>query len=179
MADKPPVHTVKTDAGWGNRRAGSNRVAKRFDPKSEVLKAARQTSSKTEHVIHNMVGKTASRLSWPAGEHQVEGREGVGEVRLRLELESDRPGEQGDVGLAARPIVEERRQRSSSNRSRGDVCQVLVVEVGGDTIERLAKAVPGAQGGFEAAEQFDGGHVSSEVSWSYRRRYSAYPISSM
>lgn len=40
---KKPVHTVKHEDGWANRRAGAKRVSKTFDTKAEARQAGRQS----------------------------------------------------------------------------------------------------------------------------------------
>lgn len=71
MADKRPVHTVKTDNGWGNRRAGSGRISKEFGTKAEAEKAGRTTAknSKTEHISHGRDGKIGGRRSYGNDPH--------------------------------------------------------------------------------------------------------------
>ncbi len=66
MADKRPIHTVKTDNGWGNRRAGSDRLSKEFDTKAEAEKAGRRTAERsgTEHLSHKRDGKIGERRSY-------------------------------------------------------------------------------------------------------------------
>lgn len=66
MADKRNVHTVKTDKGWGNKRAGGTRVDRHYETKSEAQSAGRDTAKKSgvEHLIHNKDGKIGSRNSY-------------------------------------------------------------------------------------------------------------------
>lgn len=66
MSDKRPVHTVKVEKGWGNKREGSDRVAKVYDTKKEAQEAGRDTAknSRTEHLIHNEDGRTGQRNSY-------------------------------------------------------------------------------------------------------------------
>lgn len=63
---KPPVHTVKTDKGWGNKREGSSKVAKHYPTKAEAQQAGRTTAKreKTEHVIHKRDGKIGEKNSY-------------------------------------------------------------------------------------------------------------------
>ena len=62
----PPVHTVPHDKGWGNKRAGAERVSKVFKTKAEAVKAGRETArrEKTEHIIHTADGKIGERNSY-------------------------------------------------------------------------------------------------------------------
>jgi hypothetical protein len=48
------IHTVPTDDGWANRRAGSERVSGHFDKQVQAIDAARRTAEREclEHVIH-------------------------------------------------------------------------------------------------------------------------------
>src|SRR3990172_2616941 len=62
----PPVHTVRHDDGWANKRAGSDKVSKVFPTKVDAQKAGRVTAQreKTEHIIHTADGKIAARNSY-------------------------------------------------------------------------------------------------------------------
>ena len=75
MTKKPPVHTVKTDHGWGNKREGSSRVAKTYDTKAQAQAAGRDTAKReqTEHIIHNQDGKIGARNSYGNDPHPPKG----------------------------------------------------------------------------------------------------------
>lgn len=66
MPDRRPIHTVRTEGGWGNKREGSNRVSKTYDTKSEAQAAGRETArrTKTEHVIHRRDGTIGEKNSY-------------------------------------------------------------------------------------------------------------------
>lgn len=66
MADKRPVHTVLTDGGWTNKRAGSNRASKTFSTKAEAEKAGRVTAqrARTEHISHRRDGTIGGKRSY-------------------------------------------------------------------------------------------------------------------
>jgi len=67
MAKKPPpIHTVKRDDGWANRREGATRVSKTFSKKVEAEAAGRRTArrEKTEHFIHKRDGTIGKRNSY-------------------------------------------------------------------------------------------------------------------
>lgn len=76
MADKRPVHTVKTDQGWGNRREGADRVAKHYETKAEAEEAGRGTAkrSHTEHISHKRDGKIGERRSYGNDPHPPKDR---------------------------------------------------------------------------------------------------------
>ena len=76
MAKKPPpVHTVKHDDGWANRREGADRVSKTFGTKAEAQAAGRETArrEKTEHFVHNKDGKIGERNSYGNDPHPPKG----------------------------------------------------------------------------------------------------------
>ena len=75
MPKKPPVHTVKHDDGWANRREGSDRVSKVFHTKADAQAAGRDTArrEKTEHVIHSKDGRIAERNSYGNDPHPPKG----------------------------------------------------------------------------------------------------------
>lgn len=66
MADKRPIHTVRTDDGWANKREGSDRVSKRFRTKAEAEQAGRSTARRegAEHVSHKADGTIGERRSY-------------------------------------------------------------------------------------------------------------------
>lgn len=71
MADKRPIHTVPTEDGWGNRRAGSDRLSKTFGTKAEAEVAARLTAERdrTEHISHRRDGTIGERRSYGNDPH--------------------------------------------------------------------------------------------------------------
>jgi hypothetical protein len=75
MAKKPPVHTVKHDDGWANRREGAARVSKTYGTKAEAQAAGRETArrEKTEHVIHTKDGKIDQKNSYGNDPHPPTG----------------------------------------------------------------------------------------------------------
>lgn len=76
MAKKPPpVHTVKHDDGWANRREGADRVSKTFGTKAEAQAAGRETArrEKTEHVVHKRDGMIGERNSYGNDPHPPKG----------------------------------------------------------------------------------------------------------
>ena len=76
MADKRPIHTVKTDKGWGNRREGSGRVDRHYDTKAEAERAGRATArrSETEQISHKRDGKIGERRSYGNDPHPPKDR---------------------------------------------------------------------------------------------------------
>ena len=66
MPKKPPVHTVRHDDGWANRREGAQRVGKVFGTKADAERAGRETArrERTEHLIHGRDGKIQERNSY-------------------------------------------------------------------------------------------------------------------
>lgn len=74
-ADKRPVHTVPTDKGWGNKRAGSDRMSRSYDTKKEAQAAGRETArrSKTEHIVHRKDGTIGERNSYGNDPHPPRG----------------------------------------------------------------------------------------------------------
>lgn len=75
MSKKPAVHTVRRDNGWGNLRAGSDRVSKVYPTKEKAQKAGRATARResTEHIIHNRDGKISERNSYGNDPHPPKG----------------------------------------------------------------------------------------------------------
>lgn len=75
MAKKPPVHTVKHEEGWANRREGADRVSKVFDTKAEAQAPGRETArgEQTKHVIHKADGKIGERNSYGNDPHPPKG----------------------------------------------------------------------------------------------------------
>jgi hypothetical protein len=63
---KNTIHTVPSDDGWANRRAGSERVSGHFDTQAEAIEAARRTAERErlEHVIHGQDGQIRDRNSY-------------------------------------------------------------------------------------------------------------------
>ena len=63
---KNTIHTVPTDDGWANRRAGSERASGRFDTQAAAIEAARRTAERErlEHVIHGQHGQIRARNSY-------------------------------------------------------------------------------------------------------------------
>jgi hypothetical protein len=66
MADKRPVHTVPTDGGWTNKRAGSDWASKTFSTKGEAEKAGRVTAqrARTEHISHRRDSTIGDKRSY-------------------------------------------------------------------------------------------------------------------
>ena len=66
MADKRPIHTVRTDDGWANRREGSARASRHFRTKAEAERAGRSTARRdgASHVSHRADGTIAERRSY-------------------------------------------------------------------------------------------------------------------
>ena len=75
IADKRPVHTVPTKGGWGNRREGSQRVAKVSPTKVEAQAAGRNTAkaSGTEHAVHRLDGTIGEKNSYGNDQHPPKG----------------------------------------------------------------------------------------------------------
>lgn len=60
------IHTVPSDDGWANRRAGSERASGHFDTQAEAIEAVRRTAERErlEHVIHRRDGQIRDRNSY-------------------------------------------------------------------------------------------------------------------
>lgn len=71
MVDKRPIHTVPTDKGWANKRAGSDRASRTFDTKADAEEAGRATAaqSRTEHISHRKDGTIGDRRSYGNDPH--------------------------------------------------------------------------------------------------------------
>ena len=63
---KNTIHTVPSDDGWANRRAGSERASGHFDTQAKAIEAARRTAERErlEHVIHGQDGQIRDRNSY-------------------------------------------------------------------------------------------------------------------
>ncbi len=60
------IHTVPSNDGWANRRAGSKRASGLFGTQAEAIDAARRTAERVhlEHVIHGQDGQIRERNSY-------------------------------------------------------------------------------------------------------------------
>jgi hypothetical protein len=61
-----PVHTVRHDDGWANRREGADRVAKIYPTQVDAVHAGRETARRehVEHIVHGRDGKIIERNSY-------------------------------------------------------------------------------------------------------------------
>ena len=72
---KSPVHTVKHEDGWANRREGSDRVSSKHPTQADAAKTGRETARRegTEHFIHGRDGKIRERNSYGNDPHPPKG----------------------------------------------------------------------------------------------------------
>jgi len=63
---KRPVHTVKHEGGWANRREGSNRVSSTHRTQAAAAREGRAAArrDRTEHFIHGRDGRIRERNSY-------------------------------------------------------------------------------------------------------------------
>ena len=75
MADKKNIHTVPTQDGWANRRAGGKRASSTHDTKAEAQAAGRAAAKKdgVEHLIHKKDGTIGDRNSYGNDPHPPKG----------------------------------------------------------------------------------------------------------
>lgn len=75
MAAKKNVHTVPTDDGWANRRAGGQRASSTHPTKAEAEAAGRAAAKKdeVEHLIHRKDGSIGERNSYGNDPHPPKG----------------------------------------------------------------------------------------------------------
>ena len=75
MGEKPEVFTVPHGDGWANRRAGADRVSRKYRTKDEARQAGRKTAQRerTEHIIQNRDGKISERNSYGNDPHPPRG----------------------------------------------------------------------------------------------------------
>lgn len=75
MAEKKSIHTVPTEDGWANRRAGGERASSTHSTKAEAQAAGRAAAKKdgVEHLIHNKDGKISGRNSYGNDPHPPKG----------------------------------------------------------------------------------------------------------
>lgn len=75
MAEKKNVHTVPTDDGWANKRAGGTRASTTHATKAEAQAAGRAAAKKdgVEHLVHRKDGTIGERNSYGHDPHPPEG----------------------------------------------------------------------------------------------------------
>lgn len=75
MTDKKNIHTVPTEDGWANRRAGGARASSLHTTKAEAQAAGKAVakSDGVEHLIHKKDGTIGERNSYGNDPHPPTG----------------------------------------------------------------------------------------------------------
>ena len=62
----PAIHTVPSEGGWANKRAGSDGVLSTHDTKADAVAAGRTQAmeDEAEHIIHEQDGTIGERNSY-------------------------------------------------------------------------------------------------------------------